>query len=237
MTNLLIVDVETTGLDCKRDSIIEIGGVLWNVENACGIATHAELIRSNENPAESINRIPAKATVEGVAISDALMRMGEMLFRADYIAAHNAKFDRSFIEAALIHCPYLSEMWNRPWICTLENVRLPRKSSSRSLLALALAHDVGVVVAHRALADCETLARLFERCAELGHDVKAMIEQAVLPRQTYMAEVSYADRALAKDAGFTWNDGTSREAPKGWSKRMTEEEATRMTFPVSVYTR
>lgn len=38
---VLIVDVETTGLDPKIDRICEVGAVLYSLNHQCVIATHS----------------------------------------------------------------------------------------------------------------------------------------------------------------------------------------------------
>jgi DNA polymerase-3 subunit epsilon len=97
-----------------------------------------------------------------------------------------------------------------------------------SLVPLALAHDLGVAVAHRALADCDLIARLLTRCRELGHDIDAMLTRGLRPKVTLMACVSFDDRELAKVAGFHWH------APrKQWLRRMVEADAA-FDFPVRV---
>ena len=81
--------------------------------------------------------------------------------------------------------------------------------------------------AHRALADCLILARLFERVVELGHDVREMLRRGLEPKATYQAMVSYGDRELAKTAGFTW-DGEA----KRWTRRLAAEDVKGLPFRV-----
>jgi DNA polymerase-3 subunit epsilon len=51
---VLILDVETTGLDPKADQAIEVGAILYSVEHATTLAAASTLIRSESNAAEAI---------------------------------------------------------------------------------------------------------------------------------------------------------------------------------------
>jgi DNA polymerase-3 subunit epsilon len=161
----------------------------------------------------------------GVDLSDAFARLVDLVAgRVDVLVAHNASFDRSFLESNGLD---LAKHFDVPWICSMSQIDWPRASGSKSLLATALAHDVAVTVAHRALADCQILARLFERCAELGSDLQVMLTRALRPSSRYVAQVSYDNRQQAKDAGFVWS---APEAPKCWSRIVADEDAGKFGF-------
>jgi len=218
LDSILIVDTETTGIEPGRDRVVEIGAVLWSVEHTCTVSAWSELIRGEGNPAEAVNRIPAAALANGVELSTALATLQALAGRADVAVAHNAPFDRQF----------LGDDLGLTWLCSMDDLAWPRPTSGRSLATIALAHDVGIVSAHRALADCLILARLFERAAELGHDVRALLERGLQPRATYQALVSYADRELAKAAGFSWDGGAKR-----WTRRLAAEDVAGLPFKVT----
>ena len=81
----------------------------------------------------------------------------------------------------------------------------------------------GLVAAHRALTDCIYIAQVFERC----DDLEALLLEALEPRQLYQAQVSYAQRQLAKDAGFRWN-----EPIKGaWTRRLSQRQLQTLELP------
>jgi DNA polymerase-3 subunit epsilon len=91
---------------------------------------------------------------------------------------------------------------------------------------LALAHGIPVWAAHRALTDCIYLAQVFERC----DDLQGLLQNAQQPRFLYQALVSYDDRQLAKDAGFSWNNDGS----KTWTRKLTEAEAGELPFATRI---
>lgn len=57
-------------------------------------------------------------------------------------------------------------------------------------------------------------------------ELPRILERAMRPQATYIAQVSYDDREKAKAAGFSW-DGNA----KTWSRRMAKEDAARLPFP------
>jgi len=218
MKNILILDTETTGLDPNTDRIIELGLVLWNVEHACILACYSDLIKADSNPAEAINHIPSEAVSEyGKSSFTVMAALAHYESIADAVVAHNAKFDKSFVGSIL----------HKPWICSMDDLEWPATSGSQSLVNIALAHGVGVMSAHRALADCLLLARLFERVAEMGVDVNAMLERGLLPRKVFRALVDYKDKDLAKSNKFRW-DSEKRQ----WTRRMLPEAAALLPFAV-----
>ncbi len=216
LDTLLILDTETTGTDPAEDRIVEIGAVLWSLEHGCILSAWSELVIGAGNAAEPINRIPEAALRSGLELAQALEAVGTLARRAQVAVAHNAPFDRAFIGDVGL-----------PWVCSMEDLAWPRPLSGRSLAAIALAHDVGIVSSHRALADCLILARLFERASELGHDVRGMLRRGLRPKKTYQAMVSYADRELAKAAGFSWDGDTKR-----WTRRLAAADAAGLPFRV-----
>jgi DNA polymerase III epsilon subunit-like protein len=100
--------------------------------------------------------------------------------RAHHIVAHNADFDRSFVSPALRALPWADSMSDIDW---------GRGKVGGSLTALALAHDVGVVSAHRAMADVDVLVRTFQAAQRLGADLPAMLTRALRPKVLVQALV------------------------------------------------
>lgn len=217
MTSFLIVDVETTGLDTAQHQLVEVGAVVFDADRGIPIASASRLVRADGNAAAAINRIPEDAVRSDTAMPpEALDRFFDALAICDsrpYYVAHNAKFDRQWL-------PPLDH-GGANWICTYEDADWPRLSrglpaaGTGSLHALALAYDVGIVRAHRAIEDCLTLAAVLSRVHELEGGLKDWLARALEPKREVIACVSYDDRQLAKDAGFGW-DG----ARKLWTRNV-----------------
>lgn len=219
----LILDTETTGLDPAKDSVIEIGAVLYSVEHATTLIQVSTLTHAvTENPAEAINRIPSSALrslaernpwspAVGVDAFEALVN------DADVIVAQRAEFDRAF----------LSGFWHsKPWACTKFDFSWPKQTrEGESLVALALEHGIGVASAHRALADCQLIAALFDRMSSFGADLQQMFARAMRPKGIFMALVPFEEKDKAKSAGFQWDGATKR-----WTRRMAVEDAAALPF-------
>lgn len=220
MDTVLILDTETTGTAAPpKDRIVEAGAVLWSVRFATTIATYSMLVEGPTNPATHINGIPEAALCEGATEASVWDRLGGFVSHADALVAHSCDFDRQFTPAG----------WDqgKPWICSMNDIDWPVQSGSRSLTAIMLAHGLGVSHAHRAITDCLHIARLLERCHEMGHDVRDMLVRAARPKARFRAKVSYDDREKARVAGFRW-DGEK----KIWWRKMAVEDAKALPFPV-----
>jgi len=217
MDSILIVYVETTGLDPKTSDLIEVGAVMFDVRRKAVLSQVSTLLPVPENPVERINRIAAdtaQATPAAV-IQQARELVRALASHADAYVAHNAAFDSKWLPA----------FSDKPWICTMDDVRWPRVSRARqSVVGLALDYEVPVWAAHRALTDCTYLVQVMQREPEL----ERLLTQALEPKQLWVAMVSYEDRQLAREAGFQWD----QDAPKAWSRRLTVSEAEALAFPV-----
>jgi DNA polymerase-3 subunit epsilon len=66
--------------------------------------------------------------------------------------------------------------------------------------------------------------QVLERCEQL----EQLLVEAQEPRQLFCAQLPYAERFRAKQAGFRWNDPVAG----AWSRRLSEREARSLPFPV-----
>jgi len=212
---VLLYDCETNGTDPARDEVIEAAGILWDVGEASTVAGFSVTYRADTNAAEHINGIrPSLLQRRGTPPADAWRRVQAWMERADVVIAHNAAFDRSF-------CPQPLQSL-RPWVCTQDDVDWPYAGASRGLVDLLLAHGLGVSHAHRALVDVMNLARLFERCSDMGHLPADLLAKAMREKRRYRAITGRFDPSLnarLKEHGFRW-DGDARE----WWRRLAVED-------------
>jgi len=222
MKNILIIDTETSGLDRATGHLLEVATALWSVEHRSVVKVRSWILRAETNAAEAVNGIPVALVREHPHASNVHMTnqwVRAWATEADCIVAHNAAFDSQWFE---------DDVQALPWVCSCDDLEWPRASTSRSLTALALAHGVGVVSAHRALDDVLTLTRLFERAGEMSADVSAMLTRGMRPKGRYAVsatDFSEARNALAKAAGFRW------EKPH-WVRRMAREDVAGLPFDV-----
>jgi len=220
---LLILDTETTALAPPEGTCIEVGAILFAVPQRAVLSQLSFLLPCRENPAEAINRIPAAVTRLEQPRAAALACFAAMVSQCDALLAHNAAFDRQWFGVTTAALPPI----DKPWICSMDDIRWPadrQLKASPSVRDLALAYGVPVWAAHRALTDCIYLAQVLERC----DDLETLLLQALEPRSLFRAQLSYAERHRAKDAGFRWNDPVQG----AWSKRLSQREAQALPFPV-----
>ena len=220
-TTLLILDTETTGLDPANGQCLEVGAVLFHVPGRAVLGQLSFLIPAGSNPARPVNGIDPAVTQLPQPWRQSLELFAAMVESSDAVLAHNAAFDRQWF--GIDPLPEIQ----RPWICSMEDIRWPADRHLRatpSVRDLALAYEVPVWAAHRALTDCIYLAQVFERCV----DLEDLLVAAMEPRQLFRAQLSYAERHQAKQAGFRWNDPVAG----AWTRRLSDREVRALPFPV-----
>lgn len=220
-TSLLILDTETTGLEPSSAQCIEVGAVLFHVPQRAVLSQVSFLLPAQANPAEAVNGIAAAVTQLPQPWQAGLQHFEALLAAADAVLAHNAAFDAQWFGRGPL--PQI----HKPWICSMDDIRWPAERHLRpapSVRDLALAYGVPVWAAHRALTDCIYLVQVFERCTNLEELLLAALE----PKLLFRANLSYAERHRAKEAGFRWNDPVRG----AWTRRLSEREAQALPFPV-----
>lgn len=222
MKTILILDTETTGTDPQKDRIIEVGYVLWSVQYRTMLEVYSGLLPSPDNAAEKINAIPTEA-LRNDALCVPWDTLEHASNRADAVVAHNAAFDKSFMDA-----DDRISVRGQPWICTIEDFQWPHEPESKSLISIALSMGVGVVSAHRAVNDCLLLVRMLER---LGDAAPALLEDALArslrPKSRFVSLAPFSEKDTVKAHGFHW-DPDCRE----WWRVMAVEDAQRLPFRV-----
>ena len=223
INNVLILDTETTGLDETKDEVIEIGGILFDIQSKSILSQVSFLLPVNSNPAEHINQISAEVSNLSQPSLEAMNYFLKLVDHCDFIIAHNAEFDKKWFGKGKL--PKL----NKRWICSLEDINWSFKKNLKtkpSVSSLALAFGIPVWNLHRALSDCYYLSEVFKRCENL----EEIFLNALKPRYLYKALVSYEERSLAKNAGFRWNTNVQG----AWTRKLSEEEATNLDFKVEI---
>ena len=218
---LLILDTETTGLDPETDHCLEVGAILFDVPSRQVLAQQSFLLPVQANAAEPINRVPAAVTCLPQPWEAALVYFQSLVDAAEVLVAHNAAFDRQWFGRGCL--PSIA----KPWLCSMDDMRWPQERQLRarpSVRDLALAYEIPVWAAHRALTDCIYLAEVFRRC----EDLEQRLVHGLEPRSLFKAQVSYDQRHLAREAGFRWND----PVPGAWSRRLSVREAQALAFAV-----
>jgi DNA polymerase-3 subunit epsilon len=213
MTTALLIDLETTGIDEKVDRIIELGICLWDWETGKMLNSYDTLIThpsGNEVPPE-ITDLTGITSADlgrfGVLMSDALDIFDEWVGQADILVAHNKTFEQKFLKALDIDLP--DEMW----IDSMTDLPYPKSKSSGSLNDICMNHGIFNLRPHRAIFDVYAMGALISK-----YDAQEALRIAKTPEFILVANVSFDQKDLAKNAGYRWD----RVVPKTWSKKVKE---------------
>lgn len=216
LRRVLILDTETSSLDPATGHLLEVAIAGYDLQHGL-LNAHSWLCRAPTNEAERVNGIPVELVQNwGIPSREkAQDTIGGCAANFDAVVAHSADFDRSWIGDL-----------GKPWICTCDDVTWPKPSTSKSLVAIALAHGVGVSSAHRALADVMTLVALFDRVRE-SHDLGAMLARGLRPKARFVSLAPFDRKDEVKAAGFRWEP-----TQKVWTRTMAIEDAPTLPFEV-----
>ena len=197
---LIVFDLETTGLSAARDRICEIGAV--RVRALEPVETFQSLVNPGVKLPEQVARLTGLREQElrhAPSVSTVLRRF--LSFAGDaLLVAHNARFDQRFLERQLLfaHGRRLSE----PPLCTAALARRLLAGRRRRVGLASLADFFGVPSrpCHRALPDAEATAQvlvhLIGLAQELGARRLSELRALAAPRKRRV----YDKRSLARDA-------------------------------------
>lgn len=159
-TEYVVFDTETTGLNAREDTLIEIAAVRMKGKNIVG--SYATLIDPKRGLSPKITEltgITEDMLVGQPELEEALISFGEFADGA-VLVAHNAEFDVGFLAQcrARVGLP----VWRPPVIDTLALARslYPGEKNYR-LKTLTQKFSVELVNHHRALADAEATGKVF----------------------------------------------------------------------------
>ena len=226
MSYAVIVDLETTGLEPQTDEIIEIGLLefRWQEgEEPQILRTYGGLQEPRQPLTETISQITGLRDndLRGEAIDWAIV--ASIMQRSELIIAHNARFDRSFLEAN----PHYQKPSGR-WACSQNHIAWGDHGfKTRALNYLAC--DQGFVnpFAHRAVFDCATTFRVIQ-----SH----LTELAATSKLKEFEFAAYGAPFEVKDTlktrGYRWDPGR-----RVWAKRIFENklEQERQFLEAEVY--
>ena len=161
VSKYVVVDVETTGLSCKENEIIEIAAI--RVENGKIIDSFSSLIRpQNDIPSFIIGLtgITNEMLADAHSAYDVLLDFYQYV-KEDIVLGHNVHFDVNFIH----------ESMNREIGVGFSNDFIDTYRWSRILLKGVKEHKLGFLAnhlnlknkpSHRAMSDCLTTFELYE---------------------------------------------------------------------------
>lgn len=212
----VILDTETTGLNHRKDEIIEIGVIAFTFDRNGAIGDITGIYGGLLQPTVSI---PAEIT-KLTGITDAMVAgqvidmraLAVLIDPADLIIAHNAGFDRPFCEA---FSPLFS---GKAWACSNSEIDW----SSRGFEGTKLGYLIGQAGffhdGHRAVDDCFALLEVLAR-EDDAHPTTAFAELHLASQRSRVRIFVENSRFDLKDhlkaRGYRWSDG-SEGRPKSW---------------------
>jgi DNA polymerase-3 subunit epsilon len=217
-----IVDTETTGTDSTADKVIELAIVVFEYCHATGtVGLALETYDALEDPGMPIP--PSSTAIHG--ITDAMvvgqriddLRVTRLLESVGIVIAHNAGFDRKFLE------PRLPVFASLPWGCSWQEVPWSGAGIASSKLEY-LAYRYGFFYeGHRAEADChallEVLAQPFGESG--GTALKSLLDSARTPSYRLWANNSpFETKDVLRQRGYWWDAGR-----RCWSVEVRSQEA------------
>jgi len=223
MAKGVVVDVETTGLDTARDKIIEFCGVPFEYQMDSGrIVSVGEAVTCLEDPGRPIppevtrltgitNEMVAGKQIEEAAVSAMLADVG-------LVIAHNAAFDRPFVDRRL---PAFRGM---AWACSQREVPWKALGVSSGALEFLMMKRCGLFFdGHRADADCHAVLRLLQEPFDDGTlPMKTLLESARTPSFLVWALNSpYDKKDVLKQRRYRWSGGEGGR-PKAWYTSLAE---------------
>lgn len=242
--SILLIDMESTGLDTSKARITEIGAMLvdskWNELEGMN-----ELVWQSGYPAitpevekvtgitqDILNR-DAITPLAAFAALDALAQL------AQFVIAFNSAYDQALFKAECNREPQLAKLdgiaklYLMPWLCAMSDLEKNYEFKSWRLMHVALEYGVTVnpKILHRAIADVELMRQTLQAS---GYTVDDIAKFRNTPWIYLEAEVvkPWTDggksAALAKSLGYSWErargDSTDRVFEKKWVKRIKENQ-------------
>jgi len=218
----LVVDVETTGRDSGRDRIIQMAAVPFRYTRDTGRVTSVdEAVVQFDDPGRPIPAVVVELTgirdenVRGQRLDDAVF--SDLAARSDLVIAHNAGFDRPFVERRL---PAYRDC---DWACTWAEV--PWGPGSQTLEMLLAKVCGRFADAHRADEDCLAVIELLAATLDGGRPVMRHLLEASAREAGRMLAIGaiFEAKDQLKERGYRWWPG-SDDQPKCWYREMPAEE-------------
>jgi DNA polymerase III subunit epsilon len=212
----LLLDVETTGLNPAGDQIIELGMVKFAYLPDGGITQVLDTFSCFNQPSVPI---PAEVTAL-TGITDEMVdghsldpdRVTAFATDAVVVIAHNAAFDRKFMER------YCRSFEHQAWACSVSEIEWRNHGFEGSRLPYLLMKAGLFHEAHRAVDDCLALLEIL--ALQLPHHnrtvLAALLERARRKTIRIWAEHSpFELKDELKRRGYRWSDGNDGR-PKSW---------------------
>lgn len=207
---VMVLDTETTGLDSKSEKIIELAILSVLVDAVTGLPVGPVTVyESFEDPGKPIPPAIQEITgiddtmVQGQRIDDAAVNA--LVEQADLVVAHNAGFDRPFVEA---RWPVFA---TKAWNCSFVGIDWKKEGSGSAKLEFLASERGWFYDAHRAQVDCHALLQvLASPLADGQTGLSRLLTGATQTRYKLRATgAPFEAKDKLKARGYRW-DGEAR---------------------------
>lgn len=201
----IAIDVESTGLNPQTDVVIEIAMQRFRFDRAGNIVEVGVARTWREDPGFAL---PAKITqITGLRDEDLAGQVidtaaaTEILTSADIVVAHNALFDRGFVEARLPAAAGL------PWGCSMREVDWQELGFEGRSLSFLLMQMGWFYPPHRAEIDVAALLHLLSHACKDGERILAkLVAKAERPTVRIDAlKAPFEIKDVLKERGYRWD--------------------------------
>jgi DNA polymerase-3 subunit epsilon len=200
------LDLETTGLNKDTCKIIEFAGKVTAIDTSNGeLLGIVDEYESFNDPEESIEQEITRIT----GITDDIVAghsidwesVSRVLNQADIIVAHNASFDRSFMDR------YLPLSQDKVWVCSVSDINWPERGfGARGQEILCIWHGF-YYESHRAMSDVDALIHLVTHEEEESDNAALeLIANAAKPTYKIAALNSpFQTKDILKSRRYRWD--------------------------------
>jgi DNA polymerase-3 subunit epsilon len=234
----IYLDTEATGLDPDRDKVIELAMVPFEYDAEGCIYRVLPAYNALQDPGMPIPAFITRIT----GITDAMVagqaidpdQVARLLSDASLVIAHNARFDRPFVET--LHPGFETV----PWACSIADVNWNEEGFEGVKLEY-LGYKYGFFYeGHRATIDCCAGIELLSQRLPGGERVlKRLLDNAVRTQVRVWADrAPFGKKDLLRQRGYRWSPG-GEGVRKAWYKDLPEHQvdAEMLFLNREVYTR
>ncbi|MGP7795620.1 3'-5' exonuclease [Sphingomonas sp. CLY1604] len=221
------IDVETTGLDHRRGKVIEMAIRRFRYDRQGVITDIDEAFQWREDPGEplspeivSLTRLTDIDLVGEEIDEDGATRL---LNSASFVVAHNAAFDRNWVEARLPGAKGL------PWCCSMRQIDWRRRGFDGRALGYLLVQDGFYHNGHRASADVDALIQMLRH--RDGDGTTALAEMVAMgARDSFVVRAKGAHFDMKDELrarGYRWD---ASDGMKVWWREVDRDDLVQERF-------